>query len=101
MPDGKNTGLTFSKGFNLPDEVLGAIGSGSYDNVELSNGPQKLKFTRFGYGLGTLAAAASGGAVDGGGQFDNIDVRKNRVNLSRIPEAALAGGKDLDIKSGK
>jgi hypothetical protein len=73
---------------------------GGAQRAQLSANGQKLKFTRFGYGLGTLAAAASGGADDGG-QFDNIDVRKNRVSLNRIPDAALASGKDLDIKLGK
>lgn len=84
-----------SKGFNLPAELLGAIGGGGYDAISLRNkGGQQVSLTRFGSG------------------FDSIDVSgKGKVSASRIPDGATdaaevsvsrssRGGRSVSVKKG-
>lgn len=55
---------TYSRGFNLQQQLLDVASSGQYDNVNITNGNQKFQLTKFG-GNGQTPEAIS---VQGGGQ---------------------------------
>jgi len=55
---------TYSKGFNLQQQLLDVAASGQYDNVNITNGSQKFQLTKFG-GSGQTPEAVS---VQGSGQ---------------------------------